>query len=105
MERGKVVAWRTQRTSQETSRVTPARTEKAARFGRAHSSHHSSVSCVCAATTDDRKLAEDLSQSLTDELCGLELILDRAWFVQERHKLALALKGALDKVDMPFDCM
>ena len=57
------------------------------------------------ATTDDRKLAEDLSQSLTDELCGLELILDRAWFVQEHHKLALALKGALDKVDMPFDCM
>jgi len=56
------------------------------------------------ATKDDRKLAEDLSQSLTDELCGLELTLDRAWFVQEHHKLALALKGALDKVDMPFDC-
>ena len=49
-------------------------------------------------------LADAVSRDLTDEFCGLELPLDRAWFVSERHKLALALKGAVDKFDMPFDC-
>jgi hypothetical protein len=49
-------------------------------------------------------LAVAVSRALTDELCGLELTLDRAWFVSERHKLALALKGAVDKLDMPFSC-
>lgn len=49
-------------------------------------------------------LADAMSRDLTDEFCGLELTLDRAWFVSEHHKLALALKGAVDKLDMPFDC-
>ncbi|CEG01752.1 unnamed product [Ostreococcus tauri] len=53
---------------------------------------------------DDGRLAKDLAFALTDELCGLEITLDRAWFVREHHKLALALRGAVDKVDMPFEC-
>lgn len=53
---------------------------------------------------DVGRLAKDLAFALTDELCGLEITLDRAWFVREHHKLALALRGAVDKVDMPFEC-
>jgi len=49
--------------------------------------------------------ASRLSSALTDELCGLEVTLDRAWFVQERHKLALALKGSVEKIDLPFECV
>lgn len=55
--------------------------------------------------TDDARLARELSRELSDEFCGLQLTLDRAWFVSEHHKLALALRGAVDKVDLPFDCI
>jgi len=54
---------------------------------------------------DDALLARELSRELSDEFCGLELTLDRAWFVKEHHKLALALRGAVDKVDLPFNCI
>ena len=53
---------------------------------------------------DGNGIAKRMSQALTDELCGLELTLAGAWFVEEKHKLALALRGTVDKVEMPFRC-
>lgn len=56
------------------------------------------------AGADGRDIAKRMSQALTDELCGLELTLDTAWFVEEKHKLALALRGAINKIALPLAC-
>lgn len=53
----------------------------------------------------DRATVRKLAQGLTDDLCGLEVTLNEAWFVSEEHKLALALRGALTKDVLPFGCV
>jgi hypothetical protein len=49
--------------------------------------------------------AKMVARELTNSLCGLEMTLPIAWFVEERHTLALALGGEYDTVGAPFrDC-
>lgn len=41
---------------------------------------------------------------ISEDLCGLKLTIDSAWLVHEKQLLALALKGAFEKVTVPFLC-
>ena len=47
--------------------------------------------------------AAAIARQLTERLCGVEVTLPIAWFVQERDKLALALGGAHDATPTTFD--
>ena len=52
-----------------------------------------------------RANAKSVARELSNALCGLEMTLPMAWFVEERHTLALALGGEYDTVGAPFrDC-
>lgn len=56
-------------------------------------------------TTGTSENAKAVARELTNSLCGLEMTLPMAWFVEERHTLALALGGEYDTVGAPFrDC-
>ena len=56
-------------------------------------------------TTGTSENAKNVARELTNVLCGLEMTLPMAWFVEERHTLALALEGEYDTVGAPFrDC-
>ncbi|GMH39971.1 hypothetical protein BSKO_07875 [Bryopsis sp. KO-2023] len=45
-----------------------------------------------------------MADTLTSELCGLEMAIDNAWLVHEKDLLALALGGEYVKYDVPFLC-
>ena len=56
-------------------------------------------------TTGTSENAKSVARELSNALCGLEMTLPMAWFVEERHTLALALGGEYDTVGAPFrDC-
>lgn len=42
--------------------------------------------------------------AITRELCGLQVVMDQLWFVQEEDRLALALDGRLTKRNIPLQC-
>lgn len=46
---------------------------------------------ISGATTT-AKLA-GVAQQMTEELCGLQVQIDRVWFIQEYERLAVALNG------------
>ena len=56
-------------------------------------------------TSGTSENAKKVAQELTDKLCGLEITLPMAWFVEERHTLALALGGEFDTVGVPFESL
>ena len=49
-------------------------------------------------TTGTSENAKNVARELTNVLCGLEMTLPMAWFVEERHTLASRWKGEYDTV-------
>ena len=47
---------------------------------------------------------EGIVSTMSSELCGSKAIVDRAWYVQEQHLLALALDGSFKKNVVAFSC-
>ncbi|KAL4422361.1 hypothetical protein ABPG75_008558 [Micractinium tetrahymenae] len=57
-----------------------------------------------AASDEAAVLLQAAVDRMTQELCGLEAVMDRLWFAEEYHKLALALNGRVEKRDIPLKC-
>lgn len=49
-----------------------------------------------------QRAIEGAVRAMTDELCGLEITVDRLWYVLENDKMALALNGSWSKVEAQF---
>ena len=47
-------------------------------------------------------VVETAAQRMTDELCGLQTVVDRLWYVWEVDMMALAMNGTWHKRDAPL---
>ena len=65
---------------------------------------HSTLARILRVQPGDAATLERVAATISDALCGAEVVFDIAWYVEEYDALALALRGSYKERVLPMKC-